>query len=102
MTNVPEAFLAREAPMAYATVGLVTDHDRRLDDPAQHVSVGTIFERYGQTLGMARSVLDELLRAPLPELEAESRHALASAVLTPDAALDDSQRAWLPVLRSCG
>ena len=27
MTNVPEAFLAREAQMAYATVGLVTDYD---------------------------------------------------------------------------
>lgn len=100
MTNVPEAFLAREAQMAYATVGLVTDYDCWLDDPAQHVSVGAIFERYGQTLAMARSVLDELLRAPLPEPEAESRQALASAVLTPDAPLDDSQRAWLSVLRA--
>lgn len=36
--------------MAYATVGLVTDYDCRLDYPAQHVSVGAIFERYGQTL----------------------------------------------------
>ena len=100
MTNVPEAFLAREAQMAYATVGLVTDYDCWLDDPAQHVSVGAIFERYGQTLAMARSVLDDLLRAPLPEPEAESRQALASAVLTPDAALDASQRAWLSVLRA--
>jgi 5'-methylthioadenosine phosphorylase len=36
----------------------------------------------------------------LPEPEPESRQALASAVLTPDAALDDSQRAWLSVLRA--
>lgn len=100
MTNVPEAFLAREAQMAYATVGLVTDYDCWLDDPAQHVSVGAIFERYGQTLAMARRVLDELLRAPLPEPEPESRQALASAVLTPDAALDAPQRAWLAVLRA--
>lgn len=100
MTNVPEAFLAREAQMAYATVGLVTDYDCWLDDPTQHVSVGAIFERYGQTLATARSVLDELLRAPLPEPEAESRQALASAVLTPDAALDTGQRSWLAVLRA--
>ena len=100
MTNVPEAFLAREAQMAYATVGLVTDYDCWLDDPAHHVSVGAIFERYGQTLAMARRVLDELLRAPLPEPEPESRQALASAVLTPDAALDAAQRAWLAVLRA--
>jgi 5'-methylthioadenosine phosphorylase len=100
MTNVPEAFLAREAQMAYATVGLVTDYDCWLDDPALHVSVGSIFERYGQTLAVAHNVLNELLRAPLPEPEAQSRQALASAVLTPDAALDADQRAWLSVLRT--
>lgn len=100
MTNVPEVFLAREAQLAYATVGLVTDYDCWLDDPAQHVSVGAIFERYGQTLAMGRRVLDELLRAPLPDPEAESRNALASSVLTPDGALDDGQRAWLSVLRA--
>ena len=27
MTNVPEAFLAKEAGMAYATVAMVTDYD---------------------------------------------------------------------------
>jgi hypothetical protein len=35
MTNVPEVFLAREAQMGYATVGLVTDYDCWLDDPAR-------------------------------------------------------------------
>jgi 5'-methylthioadenosine phosphorylase len=100
MTNVPEVFLAREAQMAYATVGLVTDYDCWLDDPAQHVSVGAIFERYGQTLAMARSVLDEMLSAPLPEPEAESRQALSSALLTPDGALDADQRGWFAVLRA--
>lgn len=100
MTNVPEAFLAREAQMAYATVGLVTDYDSWLDDPAQHVSVGAIFERYGQTLSIARQVLDELLRMPLPEPEPDSRQALARAVLTPDDALSADQKAWLSVLRA--
>ncbi len=100
MTNVPEVFLAREAQLAYATVGLVTDYDCWLDDPAQHVSVGAIFERYGQTLAVARQVLDELLRAPLPAPDAQSRSALSMALLTPDAALDPHQREWLDVLRA--
>jgi 5'-methylthioadenosine phosphorylase len=99
MTNVPEAFLAREAQLAYATVGLVTDYDCWLEDPAMHVSVGAIFERYGQTLAQARRVLDALLQAPLPVPEPESRQALASALLTPDAALSADQREWLAVLR---
>ena len=100
MTNVPEVFLAREAQMAYATVGLVTDYDCWLDDPAQHVSVGAIFERYGRTLALARAVLDELLRAPLPAPEPEIRQALAGALLTPEEALSDAQRRWLAVLRA--
>jgi 5'-methylthioadenosine phosphorylase len=100
MTNVPEAFLAREAQLGYATVGLVTDYDCWLDDPTQHVSVAAIFERYGQTLITARAVLDELLRAPLPTPEPEIRQALGSALLTPEGALDDAHRRWLDVLRA--
>lgn len=100
MTNVPEVFLAREAQMAYATVGLVTDYDCWLEDPAQHVSVGAIFERYGQTLALARRVLDELLQSDSPQPETESREALRSALLTPDAALSLEQQEWLRVLRA--
>lgn len=100
MTNAPEVFLAREAQMAYAALGLVTDYDCWLDDPAQHVSVGAIFERYGQTLDAARRVLDELLRAPLRPPEPEIRSALANALLTPESALGEEQREWLAVLKS--
>jgi 5'-methylthioadenosine phosphorylase len=99
MTNVPEVFLAREAQMAYATVGLVTDYDCWLDDPAQHVSVSGIFELYGQTLTKAAQVLDALLSQPLPAPDLASRQALASAMLTPDAALSPEQAQWLAVLR---
>lgn len=99
MTNVPEAFLAREAQIAYATVGIVTDYDCWLDDPGQHASVAAILERYAQALTEARRVLDDLLRSPLPEPEPEIRQALAGAVMTPDAVLSPAQREWLGVLR---
>jgi 5'-methylthioadenosine phosphorylase len=99
MTNVPEVFLAREAQIAYATVGIVTDYDCWLDDPAQHVSVAAIFERYGRALVQARRLLDAVLAAPLPAPEPEIRSALAAAMLTPDHALDAAQREWLEVLR---
>ena len=100
MTNVPEAFLAREAQLAYATVGLVTDYDCWLDDPAQHVSVAAIFDLYGQTLATGRRVLDELLVGPMPEPEPAIRQSLGTALLTPDAALTAEQREWLAVLRA--
>ena len=99
MTNVPEVFLAREAQIAYATVGLITDYDCWLEDPAQHVSVSSIFELYGATLKKAAEVLDALLSQPLPNPEAESRSALRTAMLTPDAALTPEQKEWLAVLR---
>ena len=99
MTNVPEVFLAREAQMAYATVGLVTDYDCWLDDPSQHVRVSGIFELYGKTLANAAQMLDALLSQPLPEPEPSIRTALSSAMLTPDAALTPDQRSWIEVLR---
>jgi 5'-methylthioadenosine phosphorylase len=99
MTNVPEVFLAREAQMAYATVGLVTDYDCWLEDPAQHVNVASIFELYGSTLKKAATVLDALLAQPLPAPEPAIRSALGSAMLTPEAALTDEQNLWLNVLR---
>lgn len=99
MTNVPEVFLAREAQLAYATVGIVTDYDCWMDDPARHVSVSAIFELYGRSLAKARSVLDGLLVGGLPQPEPEIRSALATAMLTPDSALTAAQQEWLAVLR---
>lgn len=99
MTNVPEAFLAREAQLAYATVGIVTDYDCWMEDPARHVSVAAIFERYGASLVQARRLLDRLLTMPEVVPEADIRSALSSAMLTPVEAMSDAQRAWFEVLR---
>jgi 5'-methylthioadenosine phosphorylase len=99
MTNVPEAFLAREAQIAYATIAVATDYDCWLDDPAHHASVSAILERYARALGDARRVIDALLAAPLPAPEAEIRTGLAGSMMTPDSALDAQQREWLEVLK---
>jgi 5'-methylthioadenosine phosphorylase len=98
MTNVPEVFLAREAQLAYATVGIVTDYDCWMEDPSRHVSVSGIFELYGKSLQTARSVLDQLLKQPAVLPEPAIRTALASAMLTPLDVLTTSQREWMEVL----
>ena len=100
MTNVPEVFLAREAQMAYATIGIVTDYDCWMEDPSKHVSVSGIFELYGQSLLKARALLDELLSSALPEPETQIRQALATAMLTPPQALTAEQGEWMKVLQS--
>jgi len=99
MTNVPEVFLAREAQMCYATIGIATDYDCWLDDPAQHVSVSAIFELYGKSLAKVRTLLDALLQGPLPQEEPEIRTTLQHSMLTPDAALSPAQHQWMQVLR---
>ena len=99
MTNVPEVFLAREAQLAYATIGIVTDYDCWKEDPGQHVSVAAIFERYGHSLQTARELLALLLEGDLPEADAESREGLKHALMTPDSALSPAHAEWLGVLR---
>lgn len=99
MTNVPEVFLAREAQIGYATIGLVTDYDCWMDDPQHHVSLATVFERYAHTLGQAQALLARLLAQPLPTIETSIREALASALISRPESLVDSQREWLAVLQ---
>jgi len=99
MTNVPEVFLAREAQMAYATIGMVTDYDCWLEDESLHVNALGIFELYGKTLVKARTVLNALLAATLPVPEAHIRCSLTNALLTQEHAISSAQHAWLDVLR---
>ncbi len=100
MTNVPEAFLAREAQMAYCTVCLVTDYDCWMEDPDQHVSVEKFFEVYGGALEKAKALLAELLSQPFTDTPDSVKQALQMAILTPDDAMNDEQKDWLNTLRA--
>lgn len=99
MTNVPEAFLAREAQICYATIGIATDYDCWMEDPSKHVTVSGIFTLYRESLQKVRRLLESMLADELPVEEPDIRSALSHAMLTPEAALTDSQREWLEVLR---
>lgn len=99
MTNVPEVFLAREAQLCYATIGIVTDYDCWMEDPARHVTVDSIFTLYRQSLAKTLGLVQALLADTRPPEEPEIRQALSHAMLTPDDALTDAQRTWLAVLR---
>jgi 5'-methylthioadenosine phosphorylase len=99
MTNVPEVFLAREAQLPYATIGVVTDYDCWMDDPSRHVQATEIFGLYRASLAKVQRLLQAMLADQLPDAEPEIRGALQYAMLTPEAALSDEQRAWVSVLR---
>ena len=98
MTNLPEAFLAREAQICYASIGVVTDYDCWMEDPAKHVTATSIFEQYGASLSRAKVLLGELLSARLPPEEPMIRSALSVSVLTPPEAISADQAVWISVL----
>lgn len=99
MTNVPEVFLAREAQICYATIGIATDYDCWMDDPAKHVQANAIFSLYRQSLEKAQHVLRALLHDAPPPEEPDIRSALTQAILTPESMLTATQKEWLAVLR---
>jgi 5'-methylthioadenosine phosphorylase len=73
MTNVPEAFLAKEAGIAYATVAMVTDYDAWKDE---HCTVQEIMEvmkhNYQSVQKLIQFLIPDLVENPvqyLPENE---------------------------------
>ena len=83
MTNMPEAKLAREASMAYATLALVTDFDC-WHPTEEAVSADYAIKNLMKNAENAQQVIQEavaLIAAEMPESIAHS--ALAQALVTP-------------------
>ncbi len=83
MTNLPEAKLAREAEIAYATLALVTDYDCWHPDH-DSVTVEMVIDNLQRNSVNAQKVIQETVRRLSqnpPESEAHS--ALKYAILTP-------------------
>lgn len=99
MSNIPEAFLAKEAQLCYATIAIVTDYDCWLDDPAQHVSVAQVFKTYDKSIQKVKDLLGQLFQTPLPEPECDCRTSLQYSMLTPEEVLTDEKMKILKVLK---
>ncbi|MCB9667955.1 MAG: S-methyl-5'-thioadenosine phosphorylase [Alphaproteobacteria bacterium] len=98
MTNLPEAKLAREAEMSYATLALSTDYDCWHPDHG-NVSVEQVIDVLLKNVALARRVL----RAVVPlvaahEGEVKAHRALKNAILTSPGAVDPAKRAELDLL----
>lgn len=82
MTNVPEAKLAREAELPYATLALVTDYDCWKSDEA-HVTVADVLSVLKKNVALAQTILRGVApRLPDPA-DSPAARALDSAILTP-------------------
>jgi 5'-methylthioadenosine phosphorylase len=97
MTNMPEAKLAREAELCYATLALVTDYDV-WHDSHEAVSVESVIQNLLRNVATAKDVLRRVIPAvgaprtcPCPDL-------LRNAVITSPAAFPIAARRRLDLL----
>jgi 5'-methylthioadenosine phosphorylase len=101
MTNMPEAKLAREAELPYATLGLATDYDC-WHASEEAVDVAAVVARLGTLVGHAQRTIAELARALPDPRQSPASRALAGAVMTAPDQMPDEARArlaWLLALR---
>lgn len=83
MTNLPEAKLAREAEIAYATLALVTDYDCWHPDH-DHVTVEMIVGNLNRNAINAQKVIQETVRRLVDNPPVSKAHsALKHAIFTP-------------------
>ena len=91
MTNIPEAKLAREAELCYATLALVTDYDC-WHDTEEAVSVGAILEIMHKNVEMAQLVLAQAIQLAKRLGPCACHRALDHAVITPLSSLAPTAR----------
>ncbi len=91
MTNMPEAKLAREAELPYATLAMVTDYDCWREDEAA-VTVTNVLEIMGQNSRLAADAIVRLCHRLSPEARTPSpdgiENCLDFALITSPAARD--------------
>jgi len=81
MTASPEAFLAREAEICYATMAHVTDYDVWHVSEAP-VTVDMVIQTLNKNTSLAQAAARVLVRNLKHERRCECGHALASALIT--------------------
>ncbi len=101
MTNLPEAKLAREAEIAYATLALATDYDCWHPDH-DHVTVDAVIQVMNQNISNAQRVICAL-SATLDELQKKTYSAhqalgKGSAVMTSSAMISQESKQRMNLL----
>ncbi|PHQ38290.1 methylthioadenosine phosphorylase [Halorubrum persicum] len=97
MTAIPEAKLAREAEIAYATIAGVTDYDVWKAD--SEVTLAEVLENAEQNQKAIKAAVEEAVRTLPDELECEAHTSLDGTVNTPTEAIpEETQERVEPLL----
>jgi len=90
MTAIPEAKLAREAEIAYATIAGVTDYDVWKED--SEVTLAEVLENAERNQTAIKAAVEEAVRTLPDEFECDAHTSLAGTVNTPTEAIPDETR----------
>jgi 5'-methylthioadenosine phosphorylase len=98
MTTSPEAFLAREAEISYATIAHVTDYDvwHQHEEP---VTVEMIIKTLNRNSNLVLQALSNLVEN-LPDEECSCNSALQTALTSNPDAIDPASKQKLSLLIS--
>jgi len=97
MTASPEAFLAREAEICYATMAHVTDYDV-WHVSAEPVTVEMIIQTLNKNTQIAQEAIRNLVRSLSAQRDCDCENALASALITNPAVIPAETRQKLDLL----
>ena len=81
MTASPEAFLAREAEICYATMAHITDYDVWHESKAP-VTVEMVIQTLHKNTKLAQEAVRLLVKNLRPERNCDCKHALSNALIT--------------------
>ncbi len=97
MTALPEAKLAREAELCYATLACITDYDCWHE--GESVDADTVFERMAKNVAVSQAAVGHLVASLPPRAGCGCATALDTALVTHPDAIDDAARERLaPIL----
>jgi 5'-methylthioadenosine phosphorylase len=97
MTNLPEAKLAREAELCYATVALSTDYDC-WHETEEDVSVAAVLEIVRSNVALARDIIKRAALVIPAARDCPCPRAAEHAVMTDRAAIPEAARERLQLL----
>ena len=97
MTALPEAKLAREAEIAYATLALVTDYDCWHPDH-DAVTVAAVVKMLHANAALAQEVVRKLVPLIGAGFDSPAHHALATAIITDRTVIPSEKRAQIELL----
>lgn len=97
MTNMPEAKLAREAELCYATMALATDYDC-WHETEEAVTVGAILATLHRNVALAKEILKTAVPKLDPDRACACRQALATALITASDKMSASAKRRLNLL----